>query len=124
MFVSYLDLVSKYPLGLDSEPELPDLMNEVAAKIPNKWINVGLQLGLDPSVLQGIAAISPVDTIRCYSNVFTQWKQQNLNTYPYKWSTIVQALQTPAVGEESLADKIKSKLSRYPFTAYVFSSGV
>ena len=33
MFVSYTDLVSKYPAGLDSEPELSDLMKEVAAEI-------------------------------------------------------------------------------------------
>ena len=29
--VSYTGLAGKYPAGLDSEPELPDLMNEVAS---------------------------------------------------------------------------------------------
>ena len=116
MFVSYIDLVSNYPAGLDSEPELPDLMNEVAAEIPGKWRDVGLQLGLDPGVLDGIASISPGDINLCYSNVFTQWKNQNLKAYPYKWSTIVQALQTRALGEIRLADKIKSELCGHPFT--------
>ena len=92
---------------LDSEPELLDLMNEVAAKIPSKWRDVGLQLGLDQGVLEGIALISPGDTNLCYSNVFTRWKNLNLITSPYTWSTIVQVLQAPAVGEKKLAEKIK-----------------
>ena len=29
-------------------------MNEVAAMIPSKWQDIGLQLGLDPGVLQEI----------------------------------------------------------------------
>ena len=116
MFVSYIDLVSKYPAGLDSQPELPDLMNEVAAKIPSKWRDVGLQLGLDHGVLDGIAFISPGDTHRCYSNVFTRWKNQDSTAHPRTWSTIVQALESRAVGEERLADKIMSELSSHPFT--------
>ena len=108
---SCIDLHSKYPAGLHVEPELPDLMNEVAAKIPGKWRDVGLQLGVDQSILEGIATISLGDTNLCYSNVFTRWKNQNLPTYPYTWSTLVQALKAPAVGEERLADKIKNKLT-------------
>ena len=111
MFVSFTDLASKYPAGLDSKPELFDLMNKVAAKIPNKWRDVGLQLGLDHDVLGGIALISPGDTNHCYSNIFTRWKNQNSTTRPYTWSTIVHALQAPAVGERRLAYEIKSRQS-------------
>ena len=101
--VSYTDLHSKYPAGLDSKPELRDLMNEVAAAIPSKWKDVGLQLGLDDGVLEGIGG----DNSHCYMDVFTRWKNQKSTTHPYTWSTLVQALKTPAVGEERLADKIK-----------------
>ena len=116
MFVSYIDLVSKYPAGLDSEPELPDLMNKVAAKIPGKWKDVGLQLGVDQGVLEGIASINQGDTNLCYSNVFTRWKSQNSSTHPHTWLTIVRALESPAVGENRLADEIKSELGSHPFT--------
>ena len=116
MFVSYSGLYSKYPAGLDSEPDLRDLMNEVAAQIPGKWRDVGLQLGVDQSILKGIATISQGDTNLCYSNVFTQWKNQTSTTHPYTWSRLVQALKTPAVGEQRLADKIKSELSDHLFT--------
>ena len=114
MFVSYSGLHCKYPAGLDSEPELSDLMMEVAAKIPGKWRDVGLQLGVD--VLEGIATISQGDTNLCYVNVFTRWEKQNSTTHPYTWSTLVRALKAPAVGEERLADKIKSELSGHLFT--------
>ena len=86
-------------------------MNEVAAKIPSEWSDVGLQLGLDQGVLGGIATISLGNANHCYSNVFTRWKNQNSTTHPYTWSTIVQALKAPAVGEERLAEKIKDKLT-------------
>ena len=109
--VSYLDLHRKYQAGLDSQPELSDLINEIAAKIPSKWKDVGLQLGLDVGELEGIALISPGDTNHCYSNVFTRWKNQNSKTQPYTWSTIVRALETQAVGQWSLASTIKSKLT-------------
>ena len=100
------------PDGLDSEPKLLDLMNEVAAEIPNKWRDIGLQLGLSHEVLEVIATISPVNTNLCYSNVFTLW--ENHNTHPYTWSKIVEVLKAPAVGEEKLATKIKSKLTGLP----------
>ena len=87
-------------------------MNEVAAKIPSKWRDMGLQLGVDQDVLEGIASISPGDINRCYSNVFTRWKNQNSTTYPYTWSTIVRALESATVGKKRLADEIKNKLTR------------
>ena len=95
-------------VGLDNEPDVSDLMNEVAAKIPNKWRDVGLQLGLDQSELDGIAIESPRDTNLCYSKVFTRWKNKNSAEHPYTLSTIVRALRAPAVGVERLADEIKT----------------
>ena len=92
---------------MDSEPEPPDLMNEVAAAIPSKWKDVGLQLGLDLGVLEGIRG----EASHCFMDVFTRWKNQNSTAHPYTWLTIVQALKAPAVGEERLADKIKNKLT-------------
>ena len=89
-------------------------MNKIAAKIPNKWRDIGLQLGVDQGVLDGIATISLGDSNHCYINVFTQWKKQNLPTHRYSWSTLVQALKTPAVGEDRMADEIKNELTGHP----------
>ena len=110
----YTGLYDKYPDGLGSQPELSDLMNEVAAKIPGKWQDVGLQLGMDKGVLDGIALISPGNNNHCYTNVFSRWKNQNLATHPYTWSTVVHVLKSPAVGQNRLAGEIKNKLTGQP----------
>ena len=109
-----IDLHNKYPAGLDSEPDLPDLINEIAAEIPTKWKDMGQQLGLDQGKIEGIALISPGDTNQCYSNVFSMWKNSNSTAHPYTWLTVVQALQTQGVGQERLAAKIKNKLTGCP----------
>ena len=96
---------------MDSEPELADLMNEVAAEIPVKWRDIGLQLGLKKSVLDGLGQGDTNHTQ--YSNVFTLWRNQNSTKYPYTWRTLLHALNTPAVGERKLANDIKKKLTGY-----------
>ena len=93
---------------MESEPKLQDLMNKVAAKIPSKWRDVGIQLGLDQNVLNAVAQVSPGDTNHCFSNVFTLWR--NRKTLPYTWSTIIHVHQTAAVGQEKLAEDICSEL--------------
>ena len=100
-----------YPDGLDSQPELADLVNKVAAKIPGKWKDVGLQLGLDNGVLDGMATGSPGDLNQYWRNVFTRWKNLNSKTRPYTWSTIVQALKVEAVTEFRLAEEIENEVT-------------
>ena len=89
-------------------------MNEIAATIPSKWRDVGVQLGVDHSVLEGIATTTPNDTNQCYTRVFTQWKNQNSVAHPFIWATVVEVLQAPSVGEQRLADKIKNDLIGHP----------
>ena len=102
---SLTDLRSKYPAGLKSEPELSDLMNEVAAVIPDKWQQVGIVLNMSDGDL---ASFVQLDSQKCFISVFTTWK--NKQTSPYTWQTVVKALQSPTVGENKLAKDINSKL--------------
>ena len=103
--VHLTDLRSKCPAGLKSEPDLSDLMNEVAAMIPNKWQQVGIVLNVSDGDL---ACFTQSDSQKRFISVFTTWK--NKQTAPYTWLTVVQALQAPVVGESKLAKDIKSKL--------------
>jgi len=89
-------------------------MNEVAAVIPSKWKDVGLQLKFDPSVLDGIDSNSRENTNHAYSAIIVD--EQNSSIYTYTWSTVVRALQTPAVGEKKLADKINNKVTKQKFS--------
>lgn len=91
---------------MNSEPQLPDLMNEVAAKIPAKWLRVGIAVNLPASDLE---CLSDLDSCKCFITIFTTWKKKE--TTPYTWLTLIHALQTPIVGELNLAKVITSKLN-------------
>ena len=93
--------------GLQSEPELADLMNEVAAEIPGKWHDVGIQLKLSTSDLDCLRTLS-LPTSQLFSSVFTLWKKRT--TDDYSWATIIKVLKTPAVDEIRLAEKLNTKL--------------
>jgi len=58
MSSSCVGLGKKY-VGLGSEPELSDLMNEVASKVPAKWKIISIQLGLTLADQHCITALTP-----------------------------------------------------------------
>ena len=100
-------LGSKYA-GLESEPELSDLMNEIACKVSAKWKEINIQLGLTLNDQQHFMELTLGDPKQCFTFVFTVWKSRA--TRPYTWSTVVQALETPAVDEMRLAQELRTKL--------------
>ena len=94
--------------GLESEPELSDLMNEVASKVSAKWKEISIQLGLTVNDQKCFIDVTSGDPNQCLTFVFNVWK--NRATRPYKWSTVIEVLETPAVGEKRLAQELKTKL--------------
>ena len=104
---SLAGLGSKYA-GLESEPELSDLMNEVASKVPAKWKQISIQLELTPSDQECFMALSPNDPLQCFTSVFKVWKSRAIR--PYTWSTVIEALESPAVDEMRLAQELRTKL--------------
>ena len=91
----------------DVEPGLAELMNEVAANIPTKWRDVGIQLNLSPPDLETVA-VSGGDPLQQFSSVFHMWKSKLTATY--RWSTVIRALEAPAVNETRLARRLRTKL--------------
>ena len=104
---SLTGLGSKYA-GLKSEPEFSDLMNEVASKVPAKWKQISIQLGLTPSDQECFMASSLNDPLQCFTSVFRVWKSRANRLYT--WSTVIEALQAPAVDEMRLAQELRTKL--------------
>lgn len=96
-------------------PELKDLMNLIAAVKPAKWRLVGIQLGLEIGILDGIAAqlSRQYGLQECFREVLIEWK--NRMPSPYTWMTIIDVLETPSVGEMALAEEIKEWLNASPF---------
>ena len=101
-------LGNKYT-GQESEPELSDLLDEVASEVPSKWKQISIQLGLTLEDQECFMASSSNDPIQCFTSVFKVWKRRA--TKPYKWSTVIQALKAPSVGEVRLAEELTTKLT-------------
>ena len=104
---SLAGLAQKYA-GLESEPDLSDLMNEVASKVSAKWKEISIQLGLTLNDQKYFMELSLGDPKQCFTFVFTVWKSRA--TRPYKWSTVIQVLESPAVDEIRLAQELRKKL--------------
>lgn len=104
MFIHHVDLRSKYPNGLSSEPQLSDLMNHVAIKILPKWQEFGIALDLALGDLQCLRILEPQQR---FTSIFNKWKEQV--TKPYTWLTVIDVLNTPTVGAVNLAQDITSK---------------
>ena len=92
---------------MESEPELCDLMNLVAANLPNKWWDVGILLGMTVSQLDNWKKEYGGNSCQCFSVIFDTWKKRTRNC---SWAAIITALQTPLVGETRLAEELKPTL--------------
>ena len=106
-FFSLVGLTQKYK-GLQSEPQLSDLMNEVASKVSGKWKAISIQLGLTLNDQKCFIDATSGDPNQCFTFVFNVWR--NRATRPYTWSTLIQTLESPAVDEVRLAQELRTKL--------------
>ena len=91
---------------LDLRPEISDLMNKVAAKTPTKWMVLGIQLGLEAAQLEALDDQYRGKSERIYVDIFERWKKQS-GGKPKTWSTVIEALKTPSVGEIALAHDLE-----------------
>ena len=76
--------------------------NRVACRAMDKWEVVGLQLNIPTQQLNMIQKGNP---ILCYADVFDIWERKS--DPPFIWATIVEALRSPIVKEDSLAKEIE-----------------
>ena len=103
-----IDLDFTHP-ALQTGPSLPDLSNFVAARIPNKWKDLGIQLGLRVSELDAIYDRRNRVPTHCYMDVFDSWER---GTVPYTWATLLEKLSTQSMNERSLAIEISQEIIR------------
>eukprot|EP00731_Ephydatia_muelleri_P008393 Em0004g731a len=96
------------PSALDGVPSLPDLMNKVAAVIPDKYEAIGLQLGLTQSQLHAIRPCSQKleDYNKTYSEIFDVWRRNG--SLPYTWKTVINVLKSASVGEVKLSKDLEN----------------
>lgn len=83
-----------------------DLSNDVASFIQDKWKKVAFQLELEVGEINAIKK----DEDNCFDKfmaVMCKWKKSFRK--PFSWSTLIIALQSPAVEESDLAEKLRQK---------------
>ena len=96
------------PSQFDKQPELPDLLNTVAAKAKaNNWEQIAIQLKL--SDVDSIREARS-DTMSRYTEVFKVWRRRG--SPPYTWATMINVLRTPAVNEVRLASEVMEWVQR------------
>ena len=92
--------------ALQTEPSLPDLLNLIAAKIPDKWKEVGIQLGHSLNELDAIYDQRSRNALHCYTDVFDTWMKKETRT----WASLIKVLMSPSVDEISLATTISQDM--------------
>ena len=89
-------------------PKIRELLCKVASRATDKWELIGLDLEIEQHQLNTISQSHPRNAIRCYSEVFSLWQRKA--DPPFTWATIIEALRSPVVRENALAQEIEDWL--------------
>ena len=95
----------KGPSPLSSPPSTAAFLNKVAAQIPAKWKLFAYNINIEDDALAEIELKYLHNPTECFMNIFRAWKK-NLSP-PFTWETVIEVLQSPAVGEKKMAEDIK-----------------
>ena len=107
----HISTIGCCPILLKEEPDFRMLNNLVGAEIPAKWKSFGLQVGLQPGVLDGIESNRGRDYQDSFYQVFTEWR--NRKSSDFTWVTVIIALCSNMVNERHLANKIFRSLNKH-----------
>ena len=94
---------------LKAEPELADLMSQIAGKIPAEWELFGAQLNIQQSEMDAIKINNLGNCDLCFQHLLSEWKRTKPT--PVTWLTIIKALYSPSVRGYALAEKVYKHLT-------------
>ena len=83
---------------------MKDLVNELSA-VKDKWKDLGVQLNMTPSDLNSIEIKCSNDPSHCLLEMLSQWWE--VTSPSPTWQTVVDALSSPAVGRQIVAEHIR-----------------
>ena len=94
------------------EPDLLDIVNHLKPKLGNKWQDIASVLKIPyPKIREIETDPTLFGSHSAYlREVLHNWQIAEVDGKPYKWSTILQALEHPSVGCGGLAMEIFRKL--------------
>ncbi|XP_019862576.1 PREDICTED: uncharacterized protein LOC109591248 [Amphimedon queenslandica] len=114
----YCNLCKKYHLkpediqqvpNIDSPPDMVDLINLVAAKIPDKFYQFGTAVHLNDGFLNSLYDTyhNPMDR---FIAVFNRWKDNGPDAYT--WGTVIKVLESDAIGAHAVAQGVIEHLKQ------------
>ena len=89
------------------EKDLPEIIRELSAA-KSKWYNIGIDLKLEVSTLDGIRNDRKDNTDECFPQMIIAWLRSS-SEVPKTWSTLADVLKQPMIGFGELATKIEEK---------------
>lgn len=96
--------------SLKDPPTLPDFLEHVAFFIQDKHYCFGLAIGVEDRELKGYGYLHQEDHLRCFESIFGYWESKSSGTKPFKWSSVIEALEKRILGQNALARKLKEKI--------------
>ena len=96
-------------LDLSSRPAIPDLMRIVAPRTPNKWMQIGLQLGLPHCQLQALDYQYRGDSQKIFAGIFA-YREKQPGDEPMTWLTVINVLRAQGIDELTLAHELETML--------------
>ena len=73
----------------------------------NEWHSLGLELGLKKDALDRVEIEKKGNVLHCQKKMVSQW----LDTGKATWRSLVEALMSPLVGKEGLANELAKEHS-------------
>lgn len=92
--------------GEDTTLFVRQLCDDVATKT-NLWKEIAQSLQISRNDIERIDLESGESILERFSKVFEKWRREKQQ--PFIWSTMVNVLRSPAVGEHALANELDQK---------------
>ncbi|XP_019852218.1 PREDICTED: uncharacterized protein LOC109582069 [Amphimedon queenslandica] len=88
-------------------PDMVNLTNLVAAKIPDQFYQFGTAVRINDGFLKSLYDTyhNPMDR---FITIFNRWKDNDPDTYT--WSTVIKVLESDAIGAHAVAQDVKKHL--------------
>ena len=97
-------IISPGQLTIKDLPEVRDALWSARSK----WLDIGIELGIDKSELDSIEESSRGDPSKCLTSVVSHYLEKS--SYTRSWSGIVEALKSPYIGHDYLAHQLESRI--------------
>jgi hypothetical protein len=89
---------------------IKNLINELNTVVL-KWLEIGIQLGIEFRILKSFELQHNKDPRRCLSEMLQYWLDgKACERSRVNWETIIEALESPSINEEAVARQLRENM--------------